>query len=260
MASTFKVAVAGTVLALADRGAISLDQMVPIAADRMIESEGLAENFVHPGLSVSIHNLLELMLTRSDNTATDYLVDVAGGPQAVTAWAHARGASEMRIDGGTDAIIRRFYGMGPGPFATALKQQMAADPELEARSLRPNAAFDADPRDTTSPAAMATLLQHIFEGHALGATSTTTIKDIMERCKTGDHRLRGRLPSGSLVYDKTGTIGGSVNDVGVIGLPDNKGMIVVAVYIAGSDAGYDVRERAIADIGRSVRDFYMFSP
>ena len=60
MASTYKVAIAGTVLSQVDKGRLRLDQLVAIDPNMMVESEGLAETFHHPGVSVSVENLLEL--------------------------------------------------------------------------------------------------------------------------------------------------------------------------------------------------------
>lgn len=258
MASTFKVAVAGRVLQRVDKGELKLDQMIAIDPDRMVDSEVIADRFIHPGVSLSIYNLLELMLTQSDNTATDYMVEAAGGPEAVTAWVRAQDVQGLRVDGDTDAIIRRFYAMGPGPFPKALAEKMAADPHAGDNSLKPNAAFDADLRDTTSPAQMAQLLTRIFRGEALSPESTRTIIAIMERCRTGVTRLRALMPAGTKVADKTGTIGGTVNDVGVITLPGDAGQVVVVVYIKASDAPYDLREKTIGEIGRSVRDYYLY--
>lgn len=58
---------------------------------------------------------------------------------------------------------------------------------------------------------------------ALSADSTALLKEIMERCETGETRLKGLLPKGTVIAHKTGTIGGTTNDVGVITLPHNKG-------------------------------------
>jgi beta-lactamase class A len=80
----------------------------------------------------------------------------------------------------------------------------------------------------------------------------------MERCRTGSARLLGRLPLGTVVAHKTGTIGGSVNDVGVVTLPADGKKLVIAVLIKKSDRPVEDRERAIADIARSVRDYYLF--
>ena len=259
MASTFKVAVAAAVLKRVDDHELDLDRMVAIDSARMVDSEVIADRFIHPGVSLSVQNLLELMLTQSDNTATDYMVEAAGGAAAVTAWVRSQGVVDFRVDGDTAAILRRFFGLGAGPFPDALAAQIAADPNLALKGDRPNPAFDDDPRDTSTPEAMAQLLTRIFDGRALSKESTTVITQMMSRCRTGAARLRGRMPADSTVAHKTGTIGGTVNDVGVITLPRNSGQVVVAVFIKGSDAPNDAREAAIAEVGRSVRDYYLFA-
>jgi beta-lactamase class A len=258
MASTFKVAVAGKILSKVDAGELKLDQMVTIDSDKMVESPVIAERFIHPGLAISVYNLLELMLTQSDNTATNYLTEMAGGPAVVTAWVRAQGVQGLRVDGDTDGIIRRFYHMGPGPFPKVLEATYKANPHLGEDSLKPQAEFDNDPRDTTSPAQMAELLTRIYTGKALSPDSTRIIGEIMARDLTGLNRLHGMMPAGTAVADKTGTIGGTINDVGVITLPGGAGKVVVAVYIKASDASEADREKAIAEIGRSVRDYYLY--
>ncbi len=106
---------------------------------------------------------------------------------------------------------------------------------------------------------MGQLLTRIFRGAALSAASTQTIVGIMERCRTGQGRLIGRMPPGTVLAHKTGTIGGTVNDVGVITLPDDAGQVVIVVFVKKSDMPIADRERAIAEIARSVRDFYLFA-
>src|SRR4051812_16585514 len=109
MASTFKVAVAGRILSEVDRGQISLDQQVPVPHAMMVESEGLASTFHYGSVSASVRDLLELMLTVSDNTATDVLTKLAGGPGPVTAWVRAQGIEGLRVDRDTAGLIRDFY-------------------------------------------------------------------------------------------------------------------------------------------------------
>jgi beta-lactamase class A len=258
MASTFKVAVAGAILSKVDRGELTLDQLVPVPPEMMVESEGLASTFRHPGVSVSVKNLLELMLTVSDNTATDVLTKLAGGPAAVTAWVRAQGVEGLRVDRDTAGLIRDFFHLPPGPFPQALEAGLKADPNLEDRSSKPNAEFDADPRDTSTPEAMASLLQRIFTGKALKPASTQLLTEIMQRNTTGKARIRGRLPDGTVVAEKTGTIGGSLNNVGVITLPGNAGNVIVAVFIKRSPKPFEDRERVIADVSRAVYDYYLF--
>jgi len=260
LASTFKVAVAGTILTKVDRGELSLDQMITVDPAMHVPSAVIADRFIHPGVSLSLHNLLELMITQSDNTATDVLTAAAGGPAAVTQWLRGQGITGQRIDRDTAQLLRDFYGLPPGLLAEKYDEAAKADPGFLARSGRPNPAFDDDIRDTTTPEAMATLLTRIFTGKALKPDSTKVLTAIMERTRTGENRLHGILPEGTIVAHKTGTIGGTVNDAGVIYLPGDAGKVVIAVYIKKSDASTELRERAIAEIARAAYDYYLFAP
>lgn len=258
MASTFKIAVAGAVLERIDQRKLALDKMIAISPDAYVESDYIASRFIHAGISLSVHNLLEAMLTESDNTATDVLVAAAGGTQAVTDWVRRQGVTGLRIDRDTAGILRDFFSLPAGPFPAALAAARQADPKLDGRGLVPNLDFDHDPRDTATPEAMAILLARIFDGRALSAASTATLTAMMDRCRTGAARLRGLLPADTRVAHKTGTLGGSANDVGVMTLPGGD-RIVVAVFIRGSAAPLAERERIIAEVGRAVRDYHLFT-
>jgi beta-lactamase class A len=259
MASTYKVAIAGAIFAAVDAGRLELDQMVTVDPAMMVPSEVLADRFIHPGVSLSVYNLLELMLTQSDNTATDVLMKLAGGGKAVTAWVNKQGVQGLQVDRDTAGLLREFFGLPPGPFTAALAAAEKNDPKLEDKGALPNPAFDDDVRDTSTPVAMSELLTRIFSGRALSAASTKALVEIMERCRTGDARLKGRLPPGTPVAHKTGTIGGTVNDVGVMTLPAGGGQIVVTVFVKKSAVPFELREAVIAEIARSVRDFYLFA-
>lgn len=258
MASTFKVAVAGAILAQVDQGQLSLVQLVSVPREMIVESRGIAQVAKHPGISLSVANLLELMLTVSDNSATDVLTRLAGGPAAVTAWVRKQGVEGLRVDRDTAGLLRDFFQLPPGPFPDALAAAVKANPALEELGAKPNARFDEDPRDTSTPRAMAELLSRIFKGGALSAKSTALLREIMHRNTTGPRRIRGRLPEGTEVAEKTGTIGGSLNDVGVISLPDGKGRVVVAIFVKKSGKPFEVRETAIAEISRAIYDYYLF--
>ncbi|HEX8233653.1 MAG TPA: class A beta-lactamase [Caulobacteraceae bacterium] len=259
MASTFKVAVAGAVLARVDKGELRLDQMLAVPHEMHVDSEVIADRFIHPGVALSVHNLIELMITQSDNTATDVMVKAAGGPGAVTAWVRGQDVSGLRVDGDTAAILRRFFSLPPGQFAQALEAAMKADPKLPERGDKPNPLFDNDPLDASTPMAMSRLLDRIFSGKALSPESTKVLVGAMERCRTGEGRIPGRMPAGTKVAHKTGTLGGSVNDVGVLTLAGGE-QVVVSVFIKQSALPFEAREKVIADVARSVRDYYAFGP
>jgi beta-lactamase class A len=259
MASTFKIAVAGAVLAQVDSGRLSLEQLVAVDPTLVLSSQGIAEIFPYPGVAASVHNLIESMLTRSDNTATNVLTQLAGGPAAVSAWVRSVGVEGMRIDDDTTGIVRRFFALPPSAESldAQLQKLFAANPSLADLLGKPNPRFDDDPRDSTTPDAMLLLLSKIVDAHVLSASSTDVLLGSMERCITGLKRLRGRLPPGTPVKDKTGTIGGSVNDVGIITLPAARGSIAIAVFIKKSAKPLEERERAIAEIARAVYDYML---
>src|SRR5262249_26980914 len=91
MASSYKVAIGGALLSKVDAGTLTLEKMLPVTPKDYVESDVIATGLIHPGVSLSVQNLMELMLTHSDNTATDILMAAAGGTKAVTAWIRGLG-------------------------------------------------------------------------------------------------------------------------------------------------------------------------
>jgi|DewCreStandDraft_5_1066085.scaffolds.fasta_scaffold00077_20 beta-lactamase class A len=261
MASTYKVPIAVQVLTKVDRGELALDQMITLEpADLSPGSGTLSDLFRAPGVALSVRNLLELMLLISDNTATDVLLRVAGGAEAVTARLRELGIEGMRVDRPTKQVIADWMGVA-GPPVRSLEHfrelARAVEPEhREAAAKR----FDEDPRDTTTPEAMVALLEQIYRGRALKRETTELLLDILRRCRTGEARLKGLLPPGTEVAHKTGTIGGTTNDVGILTLPGDAGHVAIAVFVKSSDKDIPTRERAIAEIARAVHDFFVFHP
>jgi beta-lactamase class A len=264
MASTFKVPVAVQLLTRVDQGEISLDQMVEIKQSDLHPGSGtLTELFNKPGVSLSVRNLLELMLLISDNSATDVALRLAGGPAAVTARMRALGCEGIRVDRSTAVLIGDWLGITGLPPeekwtpATWMMLAAAVKPEDRAAAAK---RFDGDPRDTSTPDAMARLLERIHRKDLLKQNSGELLVDILRRCKTGEARLKGLLPQGTIVAHKTGTIGGTTNDVGIITLPDDAGHVAIAVLVKASEKDVPARERAIAEVARAVHDFFLFHP
>ena len=256
MASTYKVAIATAILDRVDRGELRLDQMVEITPDMMmIGDAALSDTFVHPGLQLSMANLIEVMITESDNTATDTLMGLAGGPAAVTENLRRLGITDFRVDRTTGEIIGEFYGL-PGPATMKVATEaFKTRPELATALGDRNLDFEADPRDQATPLAMLKLLLAIDSGTAMSPKSRDFLLGVMARTRTGAGRLKGLLPRGTPVAHKTGTIGGVANDVGYITLPDGR-RIAIAVFTKSSETSEPDRDRAIAEVARSLYDYY----
>lgn len=262
MASTYKVAVAGKILSMVDAGALSLDTM--IAVDPTLLSEGgIADLLPHGGASFSVANLLDLMLTRSDNNATDMLVARAGGPAAVESWLGSIGVKGMRVDSNTAQLLYRAMGLRPGTgnFRHNVEAAMEADSSLREREVRdlPNIAFATDPRDSATPRAMTDLLAAIQLGKALRPASTATLLVIMTRCRTGASRLKAMLPPGTAVAHKTGSLNGLGNDVGLVTLPDGR-LFAISVFVMKDSKGHEARDRIMAEAARAAYDYFLYAP
>ena len=223
MCSTFKFLLAAAVLERAGRGALSLDQRVPVrAADLLAHSPVTAR---HVGKDLGVRDLCRATLTTSDNAAANLLLPLVGGPAGLTAFLRAQG----------DAVT------------------LAARYEPDANRFAAD-----DPRDTTSPAAMAGNLQRFVLGDALALAGRRQLADWLIDNETGDARLRAGLPPGWRVGDKTGSNGRDTsNDIAVLWPRRGGTPWVLAAFLQGStldDAGRDgilrlVGERAAAYLG-----------
>ena len=264
MASTFKVPIAVELLTRVQAGTVRLDSMITVRPNDLHPGSGtLTGLFNDPGVSLSVHNLLELMLLISDNSATDMTLKVAGGPAAVNARLAALGISGISVDRPTIQLIADVVGvknLGPEPGWSIARFDSLRSAVTPAQQQDARTAFYRDRRDTSTPEGMARLLAKIWRGQALGPERSAQLLDIMLRCETGAARLKGLLPPEIRVHHKTGSLGvGVANDVGIIDLPD-AGHLVVAVFVKESTRDVADQERTIAQIARAAYDYFTFNP
>jgi beta-lactamase class A len=217
LCSTFKFIAAALTLARVDAGQERLDRAVAIRRADLLEYAPIAEK--HVGQAMSVAQLCEAAVTVSDNTAANLLLAGAGGPAGVTAFARRIGDSVTRLD--------------------------RTEPEL-------NEGTPGDPRDTSTPRAMATTLQTLLLGNALSDRSRAQLVAWMTATSTGAHRLRAGLPGDWRLAHKTGTGRlGITNDVGVI-WPPRRAPLVVVTYLAECKSPESAREGALAEVARRV--------
>ncbi|NLG60980.1 MAG: class A beta-lactamase [Candidatus Cloacimonetes bacterium] len=264
MASSFKVPIAVQLLTMVDRGQMRLDSMIALRPGDLHPGSGvLTELFDDPGVALSVRNLLELMLLISDNSATDILLREVGGADAVNARMRALGVEGVRVDRPTLGLIADWAGVCcvPADYDLSIEQyrELARSTPRERRDSAA-AAFDNDPRDTSTPAGMVALLARIADGTALRPESSELLLDIMTRSTTGGARIKGHLPGHVSVAHKTGTIGGTTNDVGIITLPGDAGRIAIAMFVKGSPVPVERREHTIAEVSRAIYDYFLFQP
>ncbi|WP_326525639.1 class A beta-lactamase [Sphingomonas sp.] len=256
MASAVKVAIAAAWLDGVDRGRWTLSTMYTLDEGDRVRSDGITDTLPHAGVALSGANLVELALTVSDNTATDMLLKAVGGPGAVTRWLEAKGIRDQRVDRSIARLLIDVSGKAIEPGLSdgaALARFMPVEPwKTDDEKWPVNPAFDADPRDSSTPRAMADLLARAQKGELLKPGTTRFLFDVLARCKTGTRRVKAMLPAGTPWAHKTGTLPGISNDVGVMTLPGGR-RVAIAIFSYGIVAPAD-RDAKLAEIGRIVFD------
>jgi beta-lactamase class A len=216
LCSTYKCLAAAYVLARVDRGQESLSRRIAYAKSDLVAYSPVTGKHVG-GDGMTLAELCEAAVTLSDNTAGNLLLDSFGGPAALTAYFRSLGDEVTRLD-------RR-------------------EPAL-------NDVDPGDPRDSTTPAAMAGLMRAVVVGTALSAGSRAQLVAWLVGNKTGGKRLRAGVPAGWRLGDKTGSgPKGITNDVAILWPPGRAPIIVTAFYVSLSASMLD-REAVLADVGR----------
>jgi beta-lactamase class A len=220
MCSTSKLLTAAAILKRIDTGKLAYDKRVRFeASDLVTYSPATQERIGGDGMTVL--ELCEAALTVSDNTAANLLTAELGGPEAVTNFTRSLGDLVTRLD--------------------------RIEPEL-------NEARPGDPRDTTSPLAIASNLRAVTRAGILNDISAGRLVAWLLTNKTGDARLRAGLPSNWRGGDKTGSGGnGTTNDVGIF-WPPGRSPIYLSAYLTETSAPAAEREATLAAVARAVAD------
>lgn len=263
MASAFKVPVLVEVLSQVREGRFSLDDEVRIQKTDQHMGSGMLSSLTAPGIVLSVRNLVNLMMLISDNSATDMLLAKVGAAN-VNARLKAMGITGISVDRPCQKLIMDYLGMDYAKYGHLPLDEISAarrgsgrwTPEDEKKAVL---AFSADPQDQATPKAMTALLAKIFRKEIIDPASCEIILDIMLKCQTGGGRIKGELPPGTRVAHKTGTIAGTVDDCGIIYLPDGQGHVVLTVWTKNFLGDTEDVEAIIAAIARFAYDYFYFT-
>lgn len=228
LASTSKIAIAATFLEGVEQGRWRLDQRFALLLPKASKRFSTAVAPVYEGQSMAARDLIEQMITRSSNSATDALLRAVGGPTAVNAWMRRAGIREFSIDRDIATLVR-----DDGEF---------------------NPANHIDKRDSATPNAMVQLLAGLYQGKYLSADSRSVILGSMGRTITGKRRMRALIPADARVLHKTGSLSGTSSDIGFIETPDGR-TLAMAIYVTGQGTK-PARDAKIAAISRALYDGY----
>ncbi len=220
MCSTFKVILASAILKRSTQIDGLMYQRIKYQQSDLVTYSPITKQHIEDGMTVA--SLCAAAIQYSDNTASNLLMKILGGPGAVTAFARSIGDSQFQLD----------------RWETTL-----------------NSSIPGDRRDTSTPNAMAISLQRLAYGDALEPQLQLQLRVWLQGNTTGSARIRAGVPTDWQVGDKTGTGDyGTANDLGLL-WPPHRAPVVVAIYTTQGEKDAKARNDVIASAARIVVDW-----
>lgn len=260
--SVSKFWVALTALDAVDRGQLDLDSTVTVRRDDLTLFHQPIESLVGgDGYRTTLRGLLHRAIQQSDNSANDFILWKAGGPDAVRRYLASKGIDGIRFGPGERALQSRIAGMEWRQSYSIGNNFYAARADVPDGVRR--AAFEAyidDPMDGAKPLEIVDALARLKKGELLSPESTQLLLGIMSNTRTGPQRLKGGLRGGWKLAHKTGT--GQVyrgeqagyNDIGILTAPDGRSY-AVAVMIRRTSTPNINRMRTMQETVGAVIDY-----
>jgi beta-lactamase class A len=234
MQSVFKFHIALAVLSEVDKGKLSLKQEIKI-----MKNELLPKDFWSPlrdenpnGGTFTVEKLIQYAVSQSDNTACDELIKLIGTPKTVEEYFRKNGIDDIQV--------------------TYNEKDMQA--KWENMFL-----------NWTTPKAASATLKMFYENknNLMSKASYDFFWKTNIETTTGENRIKGQLPKGTVVAHKTGWSGtnketgitAAVNNIGIVFLPDGK-YFIISVFVTESKEDFDTNERIIADIAKATYDYF----
>jgi beta-lactamase class A len=260
MASVYKIPIMVQVFREVDAGRLALNDRIELGEpDRRLGS-GLF-TYMTPGLKPTLHDLLMMMITVSDNEATDKLLSMVGAKN-VTANLRTLGIKDIRVDRPTSEIIADWLAYSDSSFRNMSLAQMVAHPDVFDKMTpeqfeRGSKAFTEDPRDHASPRGMSELLVKIFHSEAAKEKSCHDMLEILKLQQFND-RIPRYLPEGTPVAHKTGEIGYTRNDAGIIYADDQHIVVAIFALRANGDVSEQETYQRAGEIARAIYDYFQY--
>lgn len=279
LASMVKVPVALALMDEVDAGRLHLDDTMTLERSDYVDGAG-ETNWHAAGEQLSLRWLLEQMITRSDNTATDMLIRRVGAERVNEHLAELVPEGFERIT--TLADVRRYAYSEFHPNAMALdglefvdirkareeKARLAAIsrfigvPVSDFRARDLSEAFEgyyATGLNSARLDAMDRLLTRLARGETLSPESTDALISVMARTRTGTNRLRASWPDTVTFAHKTGTQRGRFCDGGIaIHDRDDGPQHVAVVACTRGSLSLARSEQALKEVGQAIQQSGVF--
>lgn len=242
--SVYKLPLMAAFCRLADAGLIDPRRRLTLEPDERVPGPTGISVLSDP-VTMSLRDLVVLMMTISDNAAADAVLR-AVGPDAVDALCHDLDMPDTHIHAG---VVSNFSRLVAETGARSLDAALAHVADND--TVVPPGVYDPALKASSTAADMARLLRAIWTGEAASDERCAFMRDVMRR-QAWAHRLASGFPYDDVtVYGKTGTFGSLRHEAGVVELADGSTYTaVVFTQAARSDAKLP---RADAVIGAAAR-------
>lgn len=229
MQSVYKFPLGLQIMNDVDNGKVTLDQKIPVTKNDYFNTHSPLMKEYPEGINIAVGELLKYTIEWSDNVACDILFRQVGGPKRADLFVHGHGIRDM-------ALLNT-------------EREMHGNDQLQYQNW-------------STPQAMVQLLSKFYQSDMLSEKSRAVLWNMMVGTKTGPKRIRGLLPTGTVVANRTGTGAmtkerriSAVNDIGIIELPNGEHLAIV-VYVTNTREEIPVAEEVIAKIARAAFDEY----
>lgn len=224
MCSTFKAPLASALFAAHDAGRVDMYAEFALKLEDRVPYMPFVDKRLAENIPVSLNDLARAAVMTSDNAAANLILKAIGGPAGFTKFVRDQGDEVTRLD--------------------------RIEPHLNSNLVN-------DTRDTSSPAAMARLMQVLAIKDATTSPGKLMLQKWLKDSKTGGARIRAGLPEGWPVGDKTGTAPGSTayNDVAIIWPSSGDKTIKPVILVVYTDRPKAVAKEvnaAIADVAKAI--------
>ena len=199
-ASTMKLPVMMRLMEMVEKGELALDRPITIknrfksivdGSEYEIDEDSDQSLYGKVGKQLPLIEVMELMIVRSSNLATNLLVELAG-PDEIMALMKRIGARNIKV----------------------------------LRGVQDLKAYEAGLSNECSAAAMLTVLDAVLDPAYFSATSRKTMMDILYKQEFHD-MIKPGLPKGSRVANKPGSISTVSHDAAIVDLPDGGRFLLV---------------------------------
>lgn len=229
-ASLIKLAVMVETYWQAEEGKVKLDDLLTLKADDKVPGAGVLTDSFTPGATFALRDAVRLMMTVSDNTATNMVLEKIGLPSTNDRM-EKLGLKETKIHakvykGSTTSIAperTKKYGLG-----------------------------------STTAREMVQLLERLHQGKVASPKACEEMLGVMR--KNQDNELMMRLlPNGTAAAHKTGAVNASRTDAGILYLKGKPTVALCVLTTENQDQRWVVDNEAqltIAKIAKEIHDHF----